>query len=118
MNKIELKRMIWDWNDKTREAYLHETKHTAPDYREITTGSNIVERPLSNALYINEYLPCGGSRRASIFFLDCGAMVFTEPSFNMDYAKQWGFEGVIPYEKLLGYITCIDHINVDEFHLN
>ena len=112
--------MIWDWNERTRQEWFDECGiHSKPDYREIETDFlEMIEHPIDSALYINEYLPCGGSRRASIFFLDCGAMVFTEPSFNMEYAKQWGFEGIIPYEKLMEYITCIDHINVDEFHLN
>ena len=35
----------------------------------------------------------------------------------MDYAKQWGFDGIIPYEKALEYIVDIDTINPEDYHL-
>ena len=34
----------------------------------------------------------------------------------MDYAKQWGFDGIIPYEKALEYIVDIDTINPEDYH--
>ena len=119
MNKIELKRMIWDWNERTRQEWFDECGiHSEPDYREIEADSlEMIEHPIDSALYINEYKPCGGSRRAVIFFLDCGAVVQTEFSYAMDYAKQWGFDGIIPYEKLLDYITNIDTINPEDYHI-
>lgn len=116
---MELKTRIWEWNEQTCNTYLNGTNRYGPDYREIQTDAvDIVEYPIDSVLYIKEYLPCGGSRAASIYFLDCGAMVFTEKTYNMDYAKQWGFNGIIPYSLLVKYITDIDTINVEDFHID
>ena len=112
LSKMELKRLIWEWNERTCNEYLKGTNRLGPDYREIQTDAvDIVEHPMDSVLYIKEYLPCGGSRGASIHFLDCGIMIFTEHTYNMEYAKQWGFDGIIPYEKALEYIVDIDTIN-------
>ena len=118
LNKIELRRLIWEWNDQTCNEYLNGTNRHGPDYREVLTDVvDLVEHPMDSALYIKEYLPCGGTRGASIYFLDYGIMIFTEHTYNMDYAKQWGFDGIIPYEKALEYIVDIDTINPDDYHI-
>lgn len=116
LSKMELKMLIWEWNLHT--CNMHLTKQRGPDYREIQTDAvDTVDNPIDSALYIKEYLPFGGSRCAGIFFLDCGAVIHTEHSYEMEYAKQWGFEGIIPYDKLLDYIVNIDEINPDDYHL-
>lgn len=110
---------INDWNELTRKKYLKDHKG-APDYREIRVDRNgfgLVDNPIRSCVYVLEYKPCGGSRMARIHFLDCGAMVFTEKTYNMDYAKQWGFDGIIPYEKALEYIVDIDTINPEDYHI-
>lgn len=110
---------INDWNEVTRKKWLKDHKG-APDYREIQVDRNgfgLVDNPIRSCVYVLEYKPCGGSRMARIHFLDCGAMIFTEKTYNMDYAKQWGFDGIIPYEKLLDYITNIDTINPEDYHI-
>ena len=118
LNKIELRRLIWEWNELTCNEYLNGTNRHGPDYREIQTDVlDLVEHPMDSVLYIKEYLPCGGTRGASIHFLDFGIMIFTERTYNMEYAKQWGFEGIIPYEKALEYIVDIDTINPNDYHI-
>lgn len=110
---------INDWNEVTRKSYLKDHKG-APDYREIRVDRNgfgLVDNPIRSCVYVLEYKPCGGSRMARIHFLDCGAMVFTEKTYNMDYAEQWGFDGIIPYSLLVKYITDIDTIDVGDFSL-
>ena len=111
---------INDWNEVTLKSYLKDHKGQ-PDYREIQVDRNgfgLIDNPIRNCVYVLEYKPCGGSRMARIHFLDCGAMVFTENTYNMDYAKQWGFDGIIPYSLLVKYITDIDTINAEDFHID
>ena len=118
LSKMELKLLIWEWNELIRNMYLKGTNRHGPDYREIQTDAeDIVEYPMDSVLYIKEYLPCGGSRAASIYFLDSGITINTEHTYNMDYAKQWGFDGIIPSEKALEYIVDIDTLNPEDYHI-
>lgn len=115
MTKIEFYSMLADWNDKERETWLAETKHTTVDYREILFSNvHIYEKILPSDIIIKEYGYFGGVRCSNVYLLDCGAILI---NIHNDYMKPWNSNGIISYDKLLEFITNIDKVNEESCHI-
>ena len=115
MTKTEFYSMLADWNDKERKNYLSETKHTAPDYREILFSSQYVDKTLPSDIIIKEYGFFGGMRCSNVYLLDCGAILL---NIKNEYMKPWESDGIISYDKLLEFITNIDNVDEESCHIS
>ena len=113
MTKTEFYSMLSDWNDKERETWLAESKHTTPDYREILFSYPFVERE-SYEIIIKEYGCCGGSRSSYVYLLDSGAILI---NIKNEYMTPWVSDGIISYDKLLEFITNIDNVDKETCHI-
>lgn len=116
MTKTEFYSMLANWNNKERETWLAETKHTTTDYREILFSCMyIYEKTLPSDIVIKEYGYFGGVRCSKIYLLDCGAILI---NIHNDYMKPWNSNGIISYDKLLDFIVNIDKINEESCHIS
>ena len=116
MTKTEFYSMLSDWNDKERETWLAETKHTTPDYREILFSyTYIYEKTLPSDIIIKEFGYFGGVRCSKVYLLDCGAILI---NIRNEYMKPWESDGIISYDKLLEFITNIDNVDEESCHIS
>ena len=114
MTKTEFYSMLSDWNDKERETWLAETKHTTSDYREILCSSYIY-KTLPSDIIIQEYGLFSGMRCSNVYLLDCGAILL---NIKNKYMKPWESDGIISYDKLLEFITNIDNVDEESCHIS
>lgn len=115
MTKTEFYSMLANWNDKERETWLAETKHTTPDYREILFSYPFIhEKHLSNEIIIKEFGYFDGLRCSNVYLLDCGAILL---NIHNNYMKPWDSNGIISYNKLLEFITNIDKVDEESCHI-
>ena len=116
MTKTEFYSMLSDWNDKERETWLAETKHTTLDYREILFSyTYIYEKTLPSDIIIKEFGYFGGVRCSRVYLLDCGAILI---NIHNEYMKPWESNGIISYDKLLEFITNIDNVDEESCHIS
>ena len=114
MTKTEFYSMLSDWNNKERETWLAETKHTKADYREILFSYPYVECKPSEII-IKEFGVWGGMRSSYVYLLDCGAIMI---NIRNEYVIPWESDGVISYDKLLDFIVNIDNIDKESCHIS